>query len=141
MVNILKKSIILSLILITFCFCTTCFAEDASSAEPILVPATFSFSWDITANEDVEMYYLFRSKKDDSWGDLNCRQTAFALGNFKDSKRKVCCYESGIWYWALRSVDSAGNVSDISNIVTTLVDVDSPAAPQHFEVEIMDIGR
>jgi len=136
------KKFIFSLIVIVFCFCSICFAESIEDEEPILVPSTFTFIWDITtAEDDAERYAIFRSREHSNWAALNYQQIAFAMGLFKDSQRQVTCVEDGVWYWVLRAVDSAGNVSDISNVVVTLVDAEPPAAaPNHFEIEVMDMS-
>ena len=95
--------------------------------------------WDIEREPcQADTYRLFFHEDVRKLKELIELEDAWITGSFTDSLCKVHCESQGLQYWMIRAVDSAGNVSDISNIIPLIIDTEAPTPVQHFEIDIMD---
>jgi len=112
------------------------------TAKADVTNANITFSWDaVTTNTngtpctDLAGYAVYRSREPDNWGALTGADAAFLITQPDVTNLLVIAPRNapGVWFWAIRAFDLAGNFSDHSNVVETDIDVNLPAGVENFK--------
>ena len=104
---------------------------------PSLVLASdVTFEWDSNTENDMSYYNVYESVDNQAtWNKAN-PDPIMHTGNGTETWTE-CGVTDGTYHWYGTAVDTGGNESDPSNIITETIDATPPAPPQNFWVSLI----
>ena len=94
-----------------------------------------TFEWDSNTEPDMSSYNIYRSVDQGNWLKVNS-SPILHTGSGTETWTETGVPD-GTYHWYATAVDTGGNESDPSNIVSKTIDTQAPAPPQNFVVSLI----